>query len=427
VGPLLHRHVRHAGQLAAAPLQLPLVRPHLRSRGLPPSSRQPMGSRDQLVQPTLDIPPRPRPKITPIGRRSNSHRTILARQTVVPTTKRAIRRTYRVPPLPRFILSGQARSVRGRRTARVERHGFPRTAPASLYRTRGSLHLTLTNRTSAPRPQHTKTSHVKYRLVEPTAHTPWHASMRNHVDALVGTNDLGDLVLDLLTGSLPTTYNNYGTGNSTFYGFLQRRRDHPTRGYRGRHASLYIMARPGRNHRGLQPPTLLGNKQVLSRPPHGASGTGTNSNGRTSETRHAATAHHRPRHSRTNPSPHRTTDAPIRPPTLPRANLVAGQPRTYQDCYFCRAETGVRCHMDDIAVDRTGRNILLFIRKAKGDHRRTAADKALLQLPIIAVSLLADLMEALTARRTSYCNQFGNGPGPTPWTHSHYLLGRHTR
>jgi hypothetical protein len=37
--------------------------------------------------------------------------------------------------------------------------------------------------------------------------------MRNHVGTLVGTDDLGDLVLDLLTGSLaPTTYNNYGTG-----------------------------------------------------------------------------------------------------------------------------------------------------------------------------------------------------------------------
>jgi hypothetical protein len=35
----------------------------------------------------------------------------------------------------------------------------------------------------------------------------------NHVGALIGTDDLGDLVLDLLTGSLaPTTYNNYGTG-----------------------------------------------------------------------------------------------------------------------------------------------------------------------------------------------------------------------
>jgi hypothetical protein len=69
--------------------------------------------------------------------------------------------------------------------------------------------------------------------------------------------------------------------------------------------------------------------------------------------------------------------------------------------------------MDFIAVDRTGGNILLFVRKAKEDHRRTAADKPLLQLPITAVPLLADLLEAFTAGRTSYCNQLGNVPGPT--------------
>jgi site-specific recombinase XerD len=41
--------------------------------------------------------------------------------------------------------------------------------------------------------------------------------MRNHVGVLVGTNDLGELVLDLLTGYLaPTTYNNYGTGMRRF-------------------------------------------------------------------------------------------------------------------------------------------------------------------------------------------------------------------
>jgi hypothetical protein len=82
-------------------------------------------------------------------------------------------------------------------------------------------------------------------------------------------------------------------------------------------------------------------------------------------------------------------------------------------CYFCGAGTSVRCQMNDIAVDRTGGNILLFLQKAKGDHRRTAADKPLLQLPITAVPLLADLMEAFTVGRTSYCNQLGNGPGPT--------------
>jgi hypothetical protein len=36
-------------------------------------------------------------------------------------------------------------------------------------------------------------------------------------------------------------------------------------------------------------------------------------------------------------------------------------------CYFFRAETGARYHTDDIAVHRTGGNILLVIQKANGD------------------------------------------------------------
>jgi hypothetical protein len=41
--------------------------------------------------------------------------------------------------------------------------------------------------------------------------------MRNHVGALVGTDDLGNLVLDLVTDSFaPTTYNNYGSGMRRF-------------------------------------------------------------------------------------------------------------------------------------------------------------------------------------------------------------------
>jgi hypothetical protein len=92
--------------------------------------------------------------------------------------------------------------------------------------------------------------------------------MRDHVGALVGTDDMRDLVLDLLTGSLAlTTYNKYGTGMRRFTVFLQRRRNYPTRGYRGRHVSLYSMARPGRNRRGQEPPTLLlSNQQILSQP-----------------------------------------------------------------------------------------------------------------------------------------------------------------
>jgi hypothetical protein len=48
--------------------------------------------------------------------------------------------------------------------------------------------------------------------------------------------------------------------------------------------------------------------------------------------------------------------------------------------------------MDDLAVDRTSGNILLFVRKAKGDQRRAAADKPLIQLPTVAIPLLADLL-----------------------------------
>jgi hypothetical protein len=41
--------------------------------------------------------------------------------------------------------------------------------------------------------------------------------MQIHVRALVDKDDLGDIVLDRLTGSLdPTIYNNYGTGIHRF-------------------------------------------------------------------------------------------------------------------------------------------------------------------------------------------------------------------
>jgi hypothetical protein len=129
-----------------------------------------------------------------------------------------------VYPLPRFIFSGQARSVQGRLAA-----GWSVTAVHVPYRLgsidRGTLNPAPTARTSAPIPRHVRTSAdneypaalVKCRLIEPSARAPWHASMRNHVGALLGTDDMGDLVLDLFTGPLaPTTYNNYGTGMRRF-------------------------------------------------------------------------------------------------------------------------------------------------------------------------------------------------------------------
>jgi hypothetical protein len=52
--------------------------------------------------------------------------------------------------------------------------------------------------------------------------------MLNHVGELVGMDDLGDLVLDFLTGSLaPTTYNNYGTGMRRFIKVFATKRASP--------------------------------------------------------------------------------------------------------------------------------------------------------------------------------------------------------
>jgi hypothetical protein len=245
-----------------------------------------------------------------------------------------------VYPLPRFILSGQARSVRGRRTARLERNGFPRTTPAWLYRSREPLNLSPTARTSSPRPRHVRTSadndhtaaQVKYRLIEPSTYAAWHASMRNHVAALVGTDNLASSCSTSSpapSSPPPTATTAPGCDDSQY--FVTKRA-----------LPRYMLLRPtccALQHGSpeLGPSRLAASKPAskrstkISRPPKGALGTGTTSNGRTSRTRYATTSNRRPRHSRTNPSTHRTTIATIRPPTLSRASLATGHPRTYQD------------------------------------------------------------------------------------------------
>jgi hypothetical protein len=83
--------------------------------------------------------------------------------------------------------------------------------------------------------------------------------------------------------------------------------------------------------------------------------------------------------------------------------------------------------MDDIAVDKTGGNMLLFVGKVKGDQCRTAADKPLLQVPIDAVPLQAGLLEAFTFGRTRYYNQLNNGLEPaTFWAVTHDETPPHT-
>ena len=80
--------------------------------------------------------------------------------------------------------------------------------------------------------------------------------------------------------------------------------------------------------------------------------------------------------------------------------------------FFCRAESGVRCLSGDLVVDRPSQKIWLFIRKAKGDQRRSAVDKPILAIPTTANPVLADLLEYYCTQRTAYCNKFYNSSPP---------------
>lgn len=71
--------------------------------------------------------------------------------------------------------------------------------------------------------------------------------------------------------------------------------------------------------------------------------------------------------------------------------------------YFCRAETGVTCPTGDVVVDRPSGQILLFVRKSKGDLLRRTTDKPLLQVPIDEHPIVADLLEWYTAERATFC------------------------
>jgi hypothetical protein len=65
------------------------------------------------VQPPLDSPSRPRPKVTQIWRLSNYHRAIVVRQTVVPTNERTIRRANLVRPSRDLFFPGKRRAYEG--------------------------------------------------------------------------------------------------------------------------------------------------------------------------------------------------------------------------------------------------------------------------------------------------------------------------
>jgi hypothetical protein len=75
--------------------------------------------------------------------------------------------------------------------------------------------------------------------------------------------------------------------------------------------------------------------------------------------------------------------------------------------FFCRAENGARCQTGDLVVDMPSQQICLFVRKSKGDQRRDTSNKL-----VIAILILADLLDYYTQHRVANCAKFYNRPSP---------------
>jgi hypothetical protein len=78
--------------------------------------------------------------------------------------------------------------------------------------------------------------------------------------------------------------------------------------------------------------------------------------------------------------------------------------------FFCRAETGARCKTGDLLVGRPSQQICLFVRKSKGDQRRSSTDKLVFSLPTAANPVLADLLDYYTQHRSAFCAKYYKRP-----------------
>eukprot|EP00873_Tetraselmis_striata_P013616 jgi/Tetstr1/433880/TSEL_023060.t1 len=85
--------------------------------------------------------------------------------------------------------------------------------------------------------------------------------------------------------------------------------------------------------------------------------------------------------------------------------------------FLCRAESGISCETGDLVVDRPSGSILLYVRKQNGDQRTRVSAKPLITLPIAAVPDFADLLDWYTVSRDAYCRRFyGASPPPKFWS-----------
>jgi hypothetical protein len=178
-------------------VQRKLARPVVRSSGVPSPRRFVMARKKQLLQPTMALATRPRPKTTSERRSSHNGLPPLARKSVALGT-------YRVG-VPRDGHAGPRALVPSRAAARtwysrqasLARHCLPDSIPAWLYLRRGVAIATLTMFDTrqirlAVEAYPTRAAKVRYKVEVAGCNNLWAASMHPYIQRLQGTHSLGE-------------------------------------------------------------------------------------------------------------------------------------------------------------------------------------------------------------------------------------------
>eukprot|EP00873_Tetraselmis_striata_P033139 jgi/Tetstr1/453403/TSEL_040385.t1 len=275
------------------------------------------------------------------------------------------------------------------------------------------------------------TQRARYRLaVRSGSEAPWSASMAAELRSLLGTDDVGQAALGLLTGSLAAgTYRNYDSGMRSFATFCEQEGVRPLQattstivrytawlGMQGTVGAEFLQQyyssinKYFRDHQ--RQPVALGEMVADAR-----RGLAIQQERLAAEDVRVAL-----------PAP---VAADILNTAIGVRQTLVWEPANIADIrafraalatitayvFLCRAESGISCETGDLVVDRPSGSILLYVRKQKGDQRTRVSAKPLINLPIAAFPNFADLLDWYTVSRDAYCRRFyGASPPPRFWS-----------
>eukprot|EP00873_Tetraselmis_striata_P021473 jgi/Tetstr1/441737/TSEL_029960.t1 len=275
------------------------------------------------------------------------------------------------------------------------------------------------------------TRRARYRLaVRSGSEAPWSASMAAELRSLLGTDDVGQAALGLLTGSLAAgTYRNYDSGMRSFATFCEQEGLRPLQattstivrytawlgmqGTVGAESLQQYYSSINKYFRDHQrQPIALGEMVADAR-----RGLAIQQERLAAEDVRVAL-----------PAP---VAADILNTAIGFRQTLVWEPANIADIrafraalatitayvFLCRAESGISCETGDLVVDRPSGSILLYVRKQKGDQRTRVSAKPLINLPIAAVPDFAALLDWYAVSRDAYCRRFyGASPPPKFWS-----------